>query len=55
MDKKPSYEELEKRVKELENKSLKQSSLEQALRESEELLKAPVEILLVPQFSGTKV
>ena len=43
MDKRPSYEELEKRVKELENKSLKQSSLEQALRESEELLKATIE------------
>jgi two-component system cell cycle sensor histidine kinase/response regulator CckA len=43
MDKKPSYEELEKRVKELENKSLKQSSLEQAFRESEELLKATIE------------
>ncbi len=43
MDKKPSYEELEKRVLELENKSLKQSSFEQALRESEELLKATIE------------
>ena len=43
MDKTPSYEDLEKRVKELENKSLKQSSLEQALRESEELLKATIE------------
>lgn len=43
MDKKPSYEELEKRVKELKNKSLKQNSLEQALRESEELLKATIE------------
>jgi two-component system, cell cycle sensor histidine kinase and response regulator CckA len=43
MDKKPSHEELEKRIKELENKSLKQSSLEQALRESEELLKATIE------------
>ena len=30
MDKKPPYEELEKRVKELEKKSLKKSSLEQA-------------------------
>jgi len=43
MGKKPSYEELEKRVTELEKKSLKQSSLEQALRESEELLKATIE------------
>lgn len=43
MDKKPSYEELEKRVIELENKSLTQSSFEQALRESEELLKATIE------------
>ncbi len=43
MGKKPSYEELEKRVKELEKKSLKQSSLEQALRENEELLKATIE------------
>jgi two-component system cell cycle sensor histidine kinase/response regulator CckA len=43
MDKRPYYEELEKRVKELENRSLKQSSLEQALRESEELLKATIE------------
>jgi two-component system cell cycle sensor histidine kinase/response regulator CckA len=34
---------LVKRVKELEKKSLKQSSLEQALRESEELLKATIE------------
>jgi two-component system cell cycle sensor histidine kinase/response regulator CckA len=43
MEKTPSYEDLVKRVKELENKSLKQSSLEQALRESEELLKAIIE------------
>ncbi|MGB5991269.1 MAG: PAS domain S-box protein [Desulfobacterales bacterium] len=43
MGKKPSYEELEKRVKELEKKSLKQSSLEQAFRESEEFLKATIE------------
>jgi len=43
MDKRASYEELGKRVKELEDKSLKQSSLEQALRENEELLKATIE------------
>jgi two-component system cell cycle sensor histidine kinase/response regulator CckA len=43
MDKRPSYEELEKRVKKLEDKSLKQSTLEQALRENEELLKATIE------------
>jgi len=36
MGKKPSYEELKKRVKELEKKSLKQSSIGQELRESEE-------------------
>ena len=43
MGKKPSYEELETRVKALEKKSLKQRSLEQALRESETLLKATIE------------
>ncbi len=43
MDKRPSYEELEKRVKTLEDKSLKQSTLEQALRESKGLLKATIE------------
>jgi len=43
MDKRPSYEELEKKVKELEDKSLKQSSLEQSLRESKGLLKATIE------------
>ncbi|MGA8181109.1 MAG: PAS domain-containing protein, partial [Desulfobacterales bacterium] len=43
MDKKPSYEELEKRVEELERKSLKQSSFGQELLESEALLKATIE------------
>ena len=43
MGKKPSYEELKKRVKELEKKSLKQSSIGQELRESEALLKATIE------------
>ena len=43
MDKKQSFEELKTRVKGLENKSLKQNSLEQALRESEGLLKATIE------------
>ena len=43
MGKKPSYEELEKRVEALEKKSLRQSSCGQALRESEELLKATIE------------
>ena len=40
---KPTYEELEQRVKELEKKSLEQNSLERALRENEELLKATIE------------
>ena len=43
MGNKPSNKELEKRVKELEKNALKQSSLEQALRESEGLLKATIE------------
>jgi two-component system, cell cycle sensor histidine kinase and response regulator CckA len=43
MGKKPSYEELEKKVKALEKTSLKQSSCGQALRESETLLKATIE------------
>ena len=43
MGKKPSYEELEQRVKELEKKSLKQRCLERAIRESENLLKATIE------------
>ena len=40
---KPTYEELEQRVKELEKRSLEQNSLERALRENEELLKATIE------------
>ncbi len=40
---KPTYEELEQRVKELEKKSLEQNSLERALRENEELLKETIE------------
>ncbi|MEJ2657683.1 MAG: PAS domain S-box protein [Desulfobacterales bacterium] len=43
MTDKPTYEELEQRVKELEKESLKPSSLERALRESEALLKATIE------------
>lgn len=39
---KPTYEELEQRVKELEKKSLEQNSLERALRENEELLKETI-------------
>ncbi len=43
MGKKPSYEELEKRVEVLERKSLEQRSFEKALRESERLLKDTIE------------
>ena len=54
MDKKPSYEEIEKRVEELEKRCLKQKALGRALRESEALLKATIEatadgILVVDQ------
>lgn len=43
MAKKPTYEELEQRVKKIEQELLEQSSLESALRENEELLKATIE------------
>jgi two-component system cell cycle sensor histidine kinase/response regulator CckA len=43
MNKKPSYEELERRVEELEKRCLKQKALGRALRESGELLKATIE------------
>ncbi|MDH4204014.1 MAG: hypothetical protein OEV45_00625 [Desulfobacteraceae bacterium] len=43
MAKKPSYEELEQRIKKIKKELLEQSSLESALRESEELLKATIE------------
>ena len=43
MAKKPTYEELEQRVKKIGKELLEQSSLESALRESEELLKAIIE------------
>jgi two-component system cell cycle sensor histidine kinase/response regulator CckA len=43
MNDKPTYEELEQRVKELEKESLKHRSLERALRDSEALLKATIE------------
>ena len=43
MAKKPTYEELEQRVNRIEKKLLEQSSLESALRKSEELLKATIE------------
>jgi PAS domain S-box-containing protein len=43
MVKKPTYEELEQRVKELENKSVGRSSLEHALRESQQRLELAVD------------
>jgi PAS domain S-box-containing protein len=43
MVKKPTYEELEQRVKELENKSVGRSSLEHALRESQQRLEFAVD------------
>ena len=40
MAKKPTYEELEQRIKELENEALEPKRAEEALRESEEKYRA---------------
>ena len=43
MSKKPTYEELEQRVKEIEKEFVEQRSLEKALRESQERLELAID------------
>jgi len=50
MVKKPPYEELEQRVKDLEKKTAKRKRVENALRESEKRLSQIVEGSLIPTF-----
>ncbi len=45
MAKKPTYEELERRVKELENEAVERKRVEEALRESEEKYRSMMEAM----------
>ncbi|MFC1488735.1 PAS domain S-box protein [Thermodesulfobacteriota bacterium] len=54
MSKKPTYEELEKRIKELEKKALARSRTEDALRESEEKYRLLIDNLPNIVFKGYK-
>ena len=56
MAKKPTYEELEQRIKELENEALERKRTEEALRESEEkyraLFERSLELVYLCDFEG---